>query len=227
MRAPISVIVPTLNAEAALRSSLPDIYRGVEAGLIAELIISDGGSTDETIQLAREVGAEVVTGSPSRGGQITRAVPKVRGEWVLILHADTVLGDGWCDAIARFMATSHEIGYFDLGFDDGGFGATVVAGWANLRSRVFKLPYGDQGLLIKATLLNDLGFPDQPLMEDVEFARRAKNRFRPIGYRIQSSFEKYQKIGWLRRGFKNLVLLLRYKLGVDPTELARAYRRSR
>ncbi len=227
MRAPISVIIPTLNAEAALRSSLPDIYRGVEAGLIAELIISDGGSSDETMRLAREVGAEVVTGSPSRGGQIARALPKVRAEWVLILHADTVLGEGWCDAVVRFMSTSHDIGYFDLGFDDGGFGAKVVAGWANLRSRVFKLPYGDQGLLIKATLLKELGYPDQPLMEDVEFARRAKNRFRPIGYRIQSSFEKYQKIGWLRRGFKNLVLLLRYKLGADPTELARAYRRSR
>lgn len=226
MPAPISVIIPTLNAQAALEKSLPDLFLGVEAGIIRELIISDGGSVDETKKIADEIGAKWLDGRASRGGQINRGIAAAQGEWCLILHADTVLGQGWCDAVFAFLHRSEKVGYFDLGFDAKGFGAWWVARWANFRSRQFNLPYGDQGVLIKTSVLNEIGYPDQPLMEDVEFAKRAAPELIPIGYKIQSSFVKYQRSGWLKRGAKNLTLLFRYKMGVSPEKLASDYNRS-
>ena len=225
MPAPISVIIPTLNAQAALEGSLPDLFLGIQAGLIAELIISDGGSNDATLTIAEDIGGLVVSGTASRGGQIQRGVAAAKGKWCLILHADTHLGAGWCDAVQAYLENGQGIGYFDLGFQARGIGPRWVAAWANMRSRVFKLPYGDQGLLARRDDIIALGYPDQPLMEDVEFAKRAKPDLRPIGYRIETSFAKYRSAGWLRRGARNLILLGRYKLGADPATLAREYTR--
>ena len=95
MRAPISVVIPTLNAQSALETTLGPVYEGVQAGLLHELILSDGGSTDDTAKIADAAGAVWVTGSPSRGGQIARGIAAAQADWILILHADTILPVGW------------------------------------------------------------------------------------------------------------------------------------
>ncbi|WP_299553246.1 TIGR04283 family arsenosugar biosynthesis glycosyltransferase [uncultured Tateyamaria sp.] len=221
MPAPISVIVPTLNAEAALGSTLAALMEGVEAGLIAELIVSDGGSTDETLRLAEAWGANVIGGAPSRGGQLRRGCKAARAEWFLVLHADTVLSAGWSEAVAAHMGQS-DAAYFKLRFDRGG---RLVAAWANCRARLFGLPYGDQGLLIRRDLYSRVGgYQDIPLMEDVALVRAVRGQLALLDAIAVTSAEKYRRQGWMRRGWRNLWTLIRYLVGVDPKVLAADYR---
>ncbi|WP_083445146.1 TIGR04283 family arsenosugar biosynthesis glycosyltransferase [Ruegeria sp. 6PALISEP08] len=224
MPAPISVVIPTLNAAGALPACLEALMEGLHAGLIRELIISDGGSTDPTLKIAEEAGARVVAGAPSRGGQLRRGCAEAGGDWMLILHADTVLQHGWSEAVSAHLSSGTPAA-FRLAFRAHGIAPRWVSGWANLRSRVFGLPYGDQGLLVLRDVYQAAGgYPDQPLMEDVELVR-CLPRMTLLEIRAFTSAERYERAGWLRRGTRNLWTLLRYFLGADPQVLAQAYRR--
>ena len=225
MRAQISVIVPTLNTEGSLGACFSALMEGLEAGLIRELIVSDGGSSDTTGAPAQAWGAEVVHGPASRGGQLRRGVDAASGEWLLIVHADTVLAQGWSGAIAAHLAHEDQAGWFPLAFDQRGMAAGIVASWANLRSSA-GLPYGDQGLLIHRALYDAAGgYPDQPLMEDVAIARALRGKLRKLDGLAVTSAAKYRAQGWLRRGGRNLWTLIRYAAGTSPETLAQAYRK--
>lgn len=226
MRAPLSIIIPTLNAAEALPGALAALMEGVEAGLVRELIISDGGSCDDTVTLAKAAGAEVVAGVAGRGGQLGRGATVATGEWLLFIHADSWLAPGWSQAAGAHMAAGPErAGVFRLRFRTTGFGAWFVAGWANFRTRVFDLPYGDQGLLISRELYQQVGgFSDIPLMEDVAMARILRGHMAVLDGVAETSAGRYLKSGWLRQGGGNLLILLRYMVGADPDKLARSYR---
>lgn len=227
MRAPVSVIIPTLDEENSLPACLSALYEGVSAGVIRELIVADGGSEDSTLQIAEEAGAEVVRCAASRGGQLRSGADKAQGNWLLFVHADTVLSDGWSTAVEAQMEHSNVAGYFALRFEKGGLAGKLVAGWANLRSQLFGLPYGDQGLLISRRLYQDVGgFAEIPLMEDVAMVRHlGRRRMAKLAAQASTSPRKYQAQGWLRRGRRNLWTLVRYLFGVSPEKLAAAYRR--
>lgn len=225
MRAPLSVIIPTLDAAEALPGCAAALFEGLEAGLLREVVVSDGGSTDRTRAVAGELGAVWVEGPASRGGQLRRGVDASDGDWLLILHADTQLAPGWAEVALQHLATG-EAGYFRLSFARGGWRARAVAGWANARSRYAGLPYGDQGLILPRRLYDEVGgFPDQPLMEDVALARALRGRLRALDAEAVTSPERYEQGGWVRRGARNLTTLTRYLLGADPETLARSYRR--
>jgi hypothetical protein len=226
MPAPLTVVIPTLNAAGALPGCVRALMPGLQAGLIRGLVVSDGGSTDATVAMAEGLGAVVVQGPPGRGGQIGRGVAAADGDWVLILHADTWLGDGWVAAVeAHLVAHGGQAGWFRLAFRATGLAPVLVAGWANLRSRWLGLPYGDQGLVIRRDVLAAAGgVPDLPLMEDVALARALRGRLRPLDATAHTSAERYVTGGWLRRGTRNLWTLARYGAGVSPARLARRYR---
>lgn len=224
MPAPISIIIPVLNAQEGLRHSLPVLAEGLQTGLIAELILSDGGSTDATARVADAAGAVWVSGPPGRGGQIARGVAAAKAPWLLILHADTALQPGWSEAVFDAFATPDKAHFGHLVFDAEGLAPSIVAGWANWRARACGLPYGDQALLIHQNLLEEVGgMPQLPLMEDVALARALKGRLTPLGAVARTSAARYQREGWVRRGARNLSLLLRYLGGADPARLAAAY----
>ncbi len=223
MRAKLSVIIPTLNAAEGLAGSLPALAAGLEVGLIRELILSDGGSQDATATIAQEAGAIFVQGAASRGGQLRLGAQAAQGDWLLFLHADTVLPPDWPQIVQAHMAQGRA-GYFRLRFDAKGVAPMLVAAWANLRALVFRLPYGDQGLLVSRRDYDSVGgFRDIPLMEDVAMARALGRHLRPMPAAVITSAAKYQRDGWLRRGARNLALLLRYLAGADPVRLAQRY----
>ena len=224
MRAPLSVVIPTLDAEAALGRCLGALVEGLEAGLVRELIVSDGGSTDATCAIAQAWGGQVVTGPASRGGQLRRGCAAASGDWLLVLHADTVLLSGWSRRVQDHLA-SRAPAAFTLRFDAAGGSARRVAAWANWRSHR-GLPYGDQGLLLTREVYDRAGgYPDQPLMEDVALVRALDEPIVILDVIAMTSAERYRRQGWLRRGGRNLLLLVRYLMGADPHSLARAYRR--
>lgn len=226
MPADLSIVIPTLNAAAALPRTADHLLEGVGSGLIRDLIVSDGGSDDETLAVAEELGAVVVRGEAGRGGQIARGVAAARAPWVLILHADTHLSEGWTAPVAAHMSNQPErAGHFRLAFRARGLAPRIVAGGANLRSRLFALPYGDQGLLVTKALLDRIGgIPDIPLMEDVALARRlGRARLTSLDATAMTSADRYQRDGWARRVISNLGTLGRFALGADPERLARRY----
>ncbi|MDF0599931.1 TIGR04283 family arsenosugar biosynthesis glycosyltransferase [Psychromarinibacter sp. C21-152] len=227
MRAPVSVIVPTLDAAREVPATLASLGEGLEEGVIRELILSDGGSADGTARIADAAGAILVTGPAGRGGQLARGAAEAQAEWLLFLHADTQLGPGWAPALLGHLRDHPDkAGHFRLAFRADGSAARLVARWANFRARAFGLPYGDQGLLISRRLYDAVGgYPEIPLMEDVALARALGRRLVPLPATAWTSAERYERQGWLRRGTRNLVTLTRYLLGADPERLARAYSR--
>lgn len=225
MPAPVSIIIPTLNAEPELPATLASLMEGLEAGVIRDLVVSDGGSTDATLRIADAAGAEIVSGAPGRGGQLRRGAAAGKGAWLLVLHADTQLAPGW-SSVVRDAIAAGQAGYGRLQFRADGFAPWFVAGWANWRARVFSLPYGDQALLVSRGAYEAAGgYPDIPLMEDVALARALKGQLHPLGFTARTGAERYIQGGWVRRGARNLGTLLRYLMGSDPERLARAYKR--
>ena len=225
MQAPISVIIPTLNAASRLGPCLGALSDALSEGLLTEVIFADGGSEDDTSLIAEEVGAVFLPTRKGRGSQMAEAAVIARGEWFLFLHADSVLGNGWTDIVAARLAQKTKAGYFHLRFDSTALPAKTVAKWANFRAKIFHLPYGDQGLLISRKLYEEIGgFPDIPLMEDVAIAKKLGKCLTPINIPITTSAEKYIAQGWTKRSFRNFGILLRYKFGADPVKLAQEYR---
>lgn len=226
MTATLSIIVPTLDAEKHLPRCLESLIEGLTSGLIRDLVITDGGSTDSTAEMADAAGATLVTGPASRGGQLRRGVAAARGDWVLVLHADTILSHGWSQAVIDHIRDEGGPAYFRLAYRESGLMPALVAGWANLRAGAFSLPYGDQGLLMRRTDYDGAGgYPDQPLMEDVALVRALPRPLTRLDAQAITSADRYLRDGWIRRGGRNLWTLLRYRLGTDPERLAADYRR--
>lgn len=226
MQAPISVIIPTLNAAGELADCVKVLAEGQAAGLIGEIIVTDGGSTDQTCVMARDLGARIVTGPPSRGEQLRRGVSAAQGAWLLILHADSILAPGWSGPVADHVARGRGAGWFRLTFRAQGLAPLLVAAWANLRARMFALPYGDQGLLLsRADYDRAGGYPDQRLMEDVALVRALHRPLTRLDATITTSAARYIRDGWLRRGAGNIWTLARYLSGVSPELLADRYQR--
>ena len=222
----LSIVVPTLNAEDDLPRCLDSLIEGLTGGLIRDLVITDGGSEDATAEMADAAGATFVTGPASRGGQLRRGVDAAQGEWLLVLHADTVLSPGWSDAVLDHIRDEGGPAYFALSFRATGLMPLLVAGWANLRARVFALPYGDQGVLMTRDAYDRAGgYPDQPLMEDVALVRALGRPLTVLPVTATTSAERYLRDGWLRRGLRNLWTLVRYLTGADPEQLSNSYRR--
>jgi len=225
MTAPLSIIIPTLNAERALLRLLPQLVEGLTARLIAELILADGGSQDQTAALAEEAGAVFIPAPKGRGCQLHAGAQAAKGRWFLVLHADSQMPPNWVDAVQTHMQNyPKDAASFALAFNDTSLMAGLTAGWANLRTRLFSLPYGDQGLLIPARLYAQIGgYPEVPLMEDVMIAKKLRGRLRLMPCKITTDAEKYRRYGWIKRGARNLTTLALFKLGRSPERLAARY----
>ena len=230
MSAPcLSVVVPTLNAAAVLPAALTALEEGQRAGLVAEVILADGASTDNTVALAAGAGARVVdAGTPCRGSQLAAGAAAAGGEWLLFLHADTGLAPGWAQAVASVLsdpAMAGRAGFFRLRLDDPAPQARIIERLANWRARRLGLPYGDQGLLIARAFYDGLGgFRPLPLMEDVEFVRRiGRRRLVALDGEAVTSAARYRRDGWWARPLRNLTLQSLYFLGLPPAWLRRLY----
>ena len=221
----LSIVIPTLNAASDLAACLAAIGPIADNPIFdVQVIVSDGGSADNTAQIAARAGCQVITGPQGRGAQLRAGAKAATGAWLLFVHADSHLPPGWPTAVANHIAKHPgHAAVFRLAFRAPGLAPKLVAGWANLRSRA-GLPYGDQGLLICAGLYDDIGgYPDIALMEDVAIARALRGRLRLLHAVTTTSATRYQRQGWARRGARNLGLLVRYFCGADPKTLARRY----
>jgi len=226
--APLSVVIPTLDAARDLPASLAAIDAARGSGLLREIVVADGGSADATAAIAQAAGARVVPAPRGRGSQLGAGAAAAEGEWLCFLHADTRPGPRWCEVVARFIAdraNGERAGYFRFRLDDEAAAARRLERMVAWRSRVLGLPYGDQGLVIAKRFYTGLGgFPALPLMEDVALARRiGKRRLVALEATALTSAERYRRNGYLPRSLRNLVCLSLYFLGVPPRLIQRLY----
>ncbi|MEM9268392.1 MAG: TIGR04283 family arsenosugar biosynthesis glycosyltransferase [Pseudomonadota bacterium] len=226
MPAPVSVILPTLNAAPDLGPVLADLTLGVQAGLVHEVIFADGGSTDETAEIAEAVGAVFVSSEKGRGVQLAAGCAAARGAYLFVVHTDSRLPPDWPERIKQVLEHGPGPAYYGrLRFAAKGIAPRIVERWAELRSHVFGLPYGDQGLLVPRTLYAQRGgYQEIPLMEDVALARALRGALKPLDLTVTTSATRYENEGWVRRGLGNLILLCRYMFGASPEKLAEQYR---
>ncbi|MGE0095686.1 MAG: TIGR04283 family arsenosugar biosynthesis glycosyltransferase [Alphaproteobacteria bacterium] len=220
----LSVVIPVLNAARTLPACLAAFSRWKDV----EIVISDGGSTDPSTEVALHNNGRVVAGPPGRGAQLARGASVAGGEWLLFLHADTVLDRNGRDAADRFMADPSNLrraGYFRFALDDADPRARRIERLAAWRARALGLPYGDQGLLIARTFYDSLGgYRPLPLMEDVDLVRRiGRARLRMLDATATTSAARYRRDGWTLRPLRNLFCLSLYFAGVPPKALLPLY----
>ncbi len=220
------MIIPTLDATADLPWCLAAL---AGAAIVREIIVSDGGSRDDTAAIAQAAGARVVVGQSGRGRQLAAGAAAATGRWLMFLHADCRPAPGWQQAIADFVAApgaAGSAGYFTFALDDDSPAARRLERLVAWRVRLFALPYGDQGLLISRQLYDAVGgFAALPLMEDVDLVRRlGRRRLRRLDMALPTSARRYREGGYLRRPARNLSCLALYFAGVPAARIARLYR---
>ena len=221
----LSVVIPTLNEASTLPGLLDDLET---LSSVDRIIVSDGGSSDGTRDIARAGGATVVSGPPGRGAQLRAGAAVAPGAWLAFLHADTRLGDGAAGALDRFLRSAEpdDFAHFRLRFDRHGLGYRLIEFGQRARERLFDMPYGDQGLVVSRALYDQIGgFPDWPIMEDVGVVDRLSRRGRRIvlGGTVITSGRRYRREGPVRAWIRNILLIVAFRLGADPVALASRY----
>lgn len=220
--AKISVIIPTLNEATVIERTLTHL--SLIQGL--ELIVVDGGSTDGTAALAQRH-ARVLTARPGRAEQMNRGAQQATGAILLFLHADTLVGPAALREIIEALEDPAIVGgAFRLVIETPRRLLRLIAAAANIRTRLTRIPYGDQGIFVRRSVFEKLGgFPIQPLMEDVEFARRLKRvgRLVILSEAVQTSSRRWDKEGFWYTTLRNQALVLLYFIGISPDRLARWY----
>ena len=213
----LSVIVPTLNAEPHLAACLERMKAA------DEILVVDGGSTDATAAIAEAAGARLLDSPRGRGVQLRAGAEAATGDWLLFLHADTLPGCGWLDAVADHIAGSGKAACFRFRLADSAWQARLVERAVAVRVALLGLPYGDQGLLVSRRLYDEVGgYRPLPLMEDVDLVRRiGRRRLALLDEEALTGAERWRRDGWLKRPARNLCCLTLYALGLPPERIAR------
>lgn len=220
----LSIIVPMLNEAAGLPDLCEHLVPLSRAG--AEIIFVDGGSQDESAAIVHAAGFRVLTSPPGRARQMNAGAKQSNGDTLLFLHADTRLPEGALIAIAQALR-QHRWGRFDVRIAGKPRTLRLVAALMNWRSRVTGIATGDQGLFMTSQAFKDVGgFPEQPLMEDIDICRVLKAKGSPACLRQQVVTSGRR---WETRGVWRTIALMwwlrwRYWQGAPVEDIARAYR---
>ncbi len=220
----LAVIIPTLNEARQLDGLLSDLH---ELTIPCEIVVSDGGSTDETVHVARAAGARVLHARRGRARQLHAGAQATTAEWLCFLHADVRLPGAARRAIEDTLRTGvPTAAVWRFAIDAAGTWFRLLELGARLRDRLGGLPYGDQGLLLHRDQYDAAGgFPDIPIMEDVAFLRILRRQTKLTRF---SAPVRVSPRRWLREGpyftwVRNVALITGYLAGVSPERLARWY----
>ncbi len=220
----ISVIIPCLNEEKSILNCIKSAKRFSSF----EIIVVDGGSTDRTVEVAEQAGARILKTKKGRGIQLQEGASAATGEILLFLHADSVIKEKV--DLSAYIRNGYIGGFFRLRFDDPSLIFRIIEFFANMRARLFNLPYGDQAIFVKKEVFQKIGgFKPYPFLEDLDFVLR----LRKVGKLISLDTPVVVSPRRLKRRFpfspiflslRNVIIVLLYILGVSPFKLIKLYR---
>ena len=219
----VSVIIPALNEEQWIAGAVQSAF-GAGA---AEVIVVDGGSFDRTTRFATAAGARILLAEPMRARQLNRGAQSASSASLIFLHADSRLPDGAAAAVEAALDHNIVFGGFRIQFSEPDRKLRVAENMINFRSILLRTPWGDQAQFMRRELfLESGGFPDIPIMEDYELARRMKRngRTRILPMTVTTSGRRFLQKGLWRTAAINWSIIWRYHRGESPEELARRYR---
>lgn len=223
----ISIIIPALNEAGVIAKTIAALPKSEKL----EILVVDGGSSDDTAEIARKHGASVLFCAPSKAEQMNAGAEAARGDVLLFLHADTLLPEKFESKVLR--AADRQgfcAGAFSLGIDSEDRGLRFIEWMANWRARILKMPYGDQALFVSRDLFIRIGgYADFPIMEDFDLVRRLKNigNITILPDTVKTSPRRWQDLGVLHTWILNQVIIAAYYLGIPPRRLALWYRREK
>ncbi|HJR00715.1 MAG TPA: TIGR04283 family arsenosugar biosynthesis glycosyltransferase [Methylomirabilota bacterium] len=219
------IVIPALDEAANLARLLPDLARDCPG---AAIVVVDGGSRDDTAAVvARQPGARLLASERGRALQMNHGAREADGDTLLFLHADTRLPEGAAGAIEAALAEPGVVaGRFDVRFDNEGALFRTIAWFMNARSRASGICTGDQAIFVRRADFEAIGgYPEIPLMEDIELSRRLKRRgrLRALRLRVTTSARKWEREGPLRTIGLMWALRFLHFCGVAPARLHRWY----
>ena len=226
----VSVIVPVLH-EAGRLDALIDHVRKTAGAEPVEIILVDGSPDGESIGTVTRGGVTLLTAPAGRARQMNAGADAATGDFLLFLHADTRLPAGAFRRIAETLSDGrHGAGAFDLRYDSERPSMRIIARAACLRSRLTRIPYGDQAHFFRRDYFEAIGgYADIPFLEDVEIMRRIKRRRERICILpepVVTSARRQQQEGVLACTVRNGVVVALYYAGMSPERLARFYRKA-
>jgi rSAM/selenodomain-associated transferase 2 len=223
-----SIIIPVINEEGAINAAIERLA-ALPGASAMEIIVVDGDRSGKTVGAIRERNVRTATGEKGRGSQMNCGAALAEGDILVFLHADTRLP---ADAFALMEGALYDetlmAGAFDLDIDSGRPVYRLIACIASLRSRLTRIPYGDQVQFFRRAYFNEIGgFANIPLMEDVEIMGRIRKqggRITIIKRAVMTSARRWEKEGIIRCTLRNWLLIILYFAGVSPERLLRFYR---
>lgn len=225
----LSVIIPTLNEAAWLEQTISALRDRAERATALEIVVADGGSRDATGPIARRAGVTLIDCPPGRGGQQNAGAAAATGRRLLFLHADTLPPPAYDTLVHQALDDPATVaGAFSLQIAAPGVGLRLIERGANLRARLWGLPYGDQGIFLEKRIFNEFGgFPPLPLLEDFALVRRLgrRGRIAILPQAVQTAARRWQRLGLWHTWLRNQWLVAAFMAGVDPAKLAALYRR--
>ncbi len=221
----ISIIIPVLNEAKHITQALASIQPSANV----EVIVVDGGSQDNTLELAQCWGIKVLSAAIGRACQMNAGAKIATGDILLFLHADTRLPPGF-DTLVRTKLTQPNTvaGAFALQIDAKLWSLRLIEMGVNWRSHWLQMPYGDQAIFLKSAIFHKIGrFPDLPMMEDFELMRRLRRigRITIIPVPVLTSGRRWLQKGVFKTTIINQIAIIAYLLGVSPKQIVRWYRR--
>ena len=219
----VSVIIPALNEEKSISATIESIVPLRPH----EIIVVDGGSTDRTVALCRELGIDVLFSPRGRATQMNLGARQATGEALLFVHADTQLPSSALDDIDLALADARIVGgRFDVRLEGKHWMLKLIGAMISLRSRISRVATGDQGIFVRRDVFAELGgYPELPLMEDIALSRALKRRGRLacLRSRVVTSARRWEADGIWRTIFKMWALKSLYLVGISPLRLKRYY----